>query len=247
MAQIPAGQLQAINLTKSYGDDLPAVDDVSFSVGQGEIYAMLGANGAGKSTTINCFLDLIQPTSGEVRVGGISVQIDPLRAKADLAYVSENVQLYGELSALQNLEFFARLGGSNPTRDEIYAALGQVGLAENFYRQRVKTYSKAMRQKTGLAIAVLRNAPAMLLDEPTSGLDPRAAWELTQLLSDLRDQGKAILMSTHDIFRAKQIADRIGIMNQGRLVLERRREDIEKEDLEALYLRYVASPNREIA
>ncbi len=239
--------LQAHELVKRYEDDAIAVDNVSFSVEKGEIYAMLGGNGAGKSTTINCFLDLIQPTSGEVRVGGASVQADPVAAKSQLAYVSENVQLYGELSAQQNMEFFARLGGLQPSRDEIYACLDRVGLAEEYYRRRVKTFSKGMRQKTGLAIAILRDAPAMLLDEPTSGLDPRAAWELSNLLCDLRDQGKAILMSTHDIFRAKQIADRIGIMNRGSLVLERDRLALESEDLESLYLEFVVSPAKEVA
>jgi ABC-2 type transport system ATP-binding protein len=150
------------------------------------------------------------------------------------------VQLYGELSAIQNLEFFASLAGRRVNREEIRAALRRVGLEDEAHRRRVKTYSKGMRQKAGLASAILRDAPALLLDEPTSGLDPRAAWELTRLLGELRDEGKAILMSTHDIFRAKQIADRIGIMSQGRLLLERSRAELEREDLEALYLAYVA-------
>ena len=180
-------------------------------------------------------------------MAGNSVQEDPIAAKEQLAYVSENVQLYGELSALQNVEFFSRLGGLQADRQAIYDCLGRVGLAEEFYRRRVKTFSKGMRQKTGLAIAILRDAPAMLLDEPTSGLDPRAAWELSKLLCTLRDQGKAILMSTHDIFRAKQIADRIGIMNRGVLVLERDQTSLETEDLESLYLEYVVSPNKDVA
>jgi ABC-2 type transport system ATP-binding protein len=234
--------LEAVDLTKRYEDGLLAVDAVSFAVLPGEIYAMLGGNGAGKSTTIHCFLDLIRPTAGETRIAGVSVQREPLRAKRQVAYVAENVELYGDLTALQNLEFFARLGGLAPSRDELVAALLRVGLQEEAHRRRLKTFSKGMRQKTGLAVAILAGAPALILDEPTSGLDPRAAWELGQLLLALRAEGRAILMSTHDVFRAKQLADRVGIMSRGRLVLERTARELASEDLEALYLRYVAAP-----
>ena len=104
-----------------------------------------------------------------------------------------------------------------------------------------------MRQKTGLAAAVLRGAPALILDEPTSGLDPRAAWELGRLLAELRDEGRAILMSTHDVFRAKQLADRVGIMSRGRLVAEWTRAELAAQDLEELYLRWVEAPESEAA
>ena len=234
--------IEAVRLAKRYEDGLLAVDDVSFAVAPGEIYAMLGGNGAGKSTTIHCFLDLIRPTSGVCRIAGVTVQEEPLRAKARVAYVAENVELYGELTALQNLEFFARLGGLRPTAGELAAALDRVGLEREAHRRRLKTFSKGMRQKTGLAVAVLKGAPALILDEPTSGLDPRAAWELGRLLLALRDEGRAILMSTHDVFRAKQLADRVGIMSRGRLVAEWTREELAAQDLEELYLRWVEAP-----
>jgi ABC-2 type transport system ATP-binding protein len=234
--------LAAVSLSKRYEDGLLAVDEVSFRVMPGEIYAMLGGNGAGKSTTIHCFLDLIRPTSGETWIAGISVQAEPLRAKAAVAYVSENVQLYGELTALQNLDFFARLAGRAATNEELRATLRRVGLEDDAHRKRLKTFSKGMRQKTGLAVAILRESPALILDEPTSGLDPRAAWELAQRLAELRDEGRAILMSTHDVFRAKQLADRVGIMSRGRLVAERTRAELAAEDLERLYLAYVEAP-----
>jgi ABC-2 type transport system ATP-binding protein len=237
-----AATIEAVHLSKRYEDGLLAVDDVSFAVASGEIYAMLGGNGAGKSTTIHCFLDLIRPSSGVCRIAGLTVQEEPLRAKARVAYVAENVELYGELTALQNLEFFARLAGRRPTREELAATLDRVGLEREAHRRRLKTFSKGMRQKTGLAVAVLREAPALILDEPTSGLDPRAAWELGRLLLALRDEGRAILMSTHDVFRAKQLADRVGIMSRGRLVAEWTREELAAQDLEELYLRWVEAP-----
>jgi ABC-2 type transport system ATP-binding protein len=242
-APAAAPLLQAEQLSKRYEDGLLAVDAVSFAVAPGEIYAMLGGNGAGKSTTIHLFLDLIRPTSGTTRIAGVSVQAEPLRAKAQVAYVAENVELYSELTALQNLDFFARLAGRRPSAGELAVTLRRVGLEDEAHRRRLKTFSKGMRQKTGLAVAILRDAPALILDEPTSGLDPRAAWELVRLLMELRDEGRAILMSTHDVFRAKQLADRVGIMSRGRLVAEWTRAELLAQDLEELYLRWVEAPS----
>ncbi len=235
--------LEAANLSKRYEDDVLALDEISFQVAPGEIYAMLGGNGAGKTTTIHLFLNFIEPTAGEARIDGIATHVEPLRAKERVAYVSENVALYPHFTALQNLDFFVRLHGrSDLDRDGYRKALSRVGLQEDAHDKRLKGFSKGMRQKCALAIAILKDAPAILLDEPTSGLDPQAGMEFTKLLGELRDEGKAILMSTHDIFRAKQIADTIGIMRQGRLVMERSQAELAGEDLEALYVGYMAGP-----
>lgn len=233
--------LEAIDLTKRYEDDTLALDKVSFSVQPGTIYAMLGGNGAGKTTTINIFLNFIEPTSGEARVDGIVTHKDPLAAKAKLAYVSENVMLYPNFTAVQNLDFFVKLGGrTDCTREEYERVLTRVGLQSSAFDRRLKGFSKGMRQKCGIAIAILKDAPAILLDEPTSGLDPKAGIEFIRLLESLRDEGKAILMSTHDIFRAKEIADTVGIMNQGRIVVQRTNEELEGVNLEELYVEYMA-------
>ena len=171
---------------------------------------------------------------------GIATHRDPLAAKARLAYVSENVMLYPQFTALQNLEFFARLGGRGDlTRETCRAVLTRVGLQAEAHNRPLRQFSKGMRQKCGIAIAILKDAPAILLDEPTSGLDPKAGMEFIRLLRELRDAGKAVLMSTHDIFRAKQVADVVGIMNGGRLVAEIPAADLGGEDLEALYVRYM--------
>jgi ABC-2 type transport system ATP-binding protein len=232
--------LQAINLTKRYEDGLLALDSLNFHIKPGEVYCLLGANGAGKTTTINLFLNFIDPTSGEALINGIDCARRPLDAKKYVSFVSENVMLYGNFTARQNLDFFARLAGRRDMgREDYYMVMRRVGLPEKAFEQRLKEFSKGMRQKLGIAIALVKNAPAILLDEPTSGLDPKAAAEFTQLLKALKSQGKAVLMSTHDIFRTKEIADRVGILKEGRLVLERTREELMLEDLERLYLDYM--------
>jgi ABC-2 type transport system ATP-binding protein len=232
--------IQAINLTKRYEDGLLALDHVTYDIHPGEVYCLLGANGAGKTTTINLFLDFIPPTEGEARINGINCHQNPLEAKKYVAYVSENVMLYGNFTARQNLDFFAKLGGkAHLAKKDYYQVMADVGLEEKAYEQRVKEFSKGMRQKLGIAIAMVKDAPAILLDEPTSGLDPKAGAEFLELLKRLKQQGKAILMSTHDIFRSKEIADRVGIMKEGKIVMQRTREELGHEDLQKLYLDYM--------
>jgi len=232
--------LQAIDLTKRYEDGLLALDHLSLEVKEGEIFCLLGANGAGKTTTINLFLNFIDPTDGTALINGIDVTKDPLEAKKYVSYVSENVMLYGNFTARQNLDFFAKLGGkTNLTKDDYYMEMRKVGLQEEAFEMKLKNFSKGMRQKLGITIAIIKDASNILLDEPTSGLDPKAAAEFVKILMGLRDQGKAILMCTHDIFRAKTIADRVGIMKEGRLVMLRNRDEFLEEDLEKIYLDYM--------
>ncbi len=233
--------IQTMDLSKRYEDGVLALDKLNIEVRAGEIYAMLGGNGAGKTTTIHLFLNFIEPTSGEARIAGIATHKEPLKAKNKVAFVSENVSLYPSFSAIQNLDYFTRLGGRTDLKRKDYeAVLQRVGLEREAYDKRLRGFSKGMRQKCGLAIAILKDAPAILLDEPTAGLDPKAGLEFIRLLEGLREEGKAILMSTHDLFRAKQVADRLGIMNRGVLMAERRRDELEHEDLEQVYVSYMA-------
>lgn len=232
--------IQAVDLTKRYEDDLLALDHLNLNIPPGQIYALLGANGAGKTTTINLFFNFIEPTSGTAFINSIDCTKNPLDAKKYAAYVSENVMLYGNFTARQNLDFFTKLAGrKNLKKEDYHMVMREVGLPERAFEQRVKTFSKGMRQKLGIAIAILKQAPALLLDEPTSGLDPKAAADFIELLLKLKNEGKAILMSTHDIFRAKEIADRVGIMKEGVLIMEKTKEDLGYEDLEKLYLKYM--------
>ncbi len=232
--------LQAIDLTKRYEDGLLALDALNLEIKPGEIFFLLGANGAGKTTSINLFLNFIEPTSGKAIIDGIDVMDQPLETKKHVAFVPENVMLYGNFTARQNMDFFARLGGkTNLTKKDYYNVMRQVGLQEEAFERKLKTFSKGMRQKVGLAIAIIKDANNIVMDEPTSGLDPKSAAELMQLLINLRDQGKSILMCTHDLFRAKTIADRVGIMKEGRLVMLRTREEFMQDDLERIYLDYM--------
>jgi len=235
--------LETVNLTKRFEDGLLAVDHLNFKVGPGEIFCLFGANGAGKTTTINLLLSFLPPTEGTALIEGIDVTREPLRSKDFISFVSENVMLYGNFTAFQNLDYFSKLAGKRTLTKADYAkALTSVGLQKEAFGMRTKNYSKGMRQKLGLAIAVLKDAPNIILDEPTSGLDPKSGREFLTLLLRMRDQGNSIFMSTHDIFRAKLIADRIGFMRKGRLVVMKTRKELEGEDLTELYIQYMEEP-----
>ncbi len=231
--------LEAIDLTKSYGD-YQALRGLNLRVNGGDIYCLLGANGAGKTTTINLFLNFVEPTSGTARVNGVDVTRNPLETKRYLAYIPEQVMLYGNLSGVENLEYFARLGGHDEYTAEDYRGfLDRVGLQREAAERRVRTYSKGMRQKVGVAIALAKQAKALLLDEPTSGLDPKASNEFSELLAQLKAGGAAILMATHDLFRAKETGTRIGIMKSGRLVQELSTDEVSHADVERIYLEHM--------
>lgn len=241
------------NLHKSFGDTR-ALTGLDLRVEPGQIYCLLGPNGAGKSTTINSVLGFIRPDSGAIEVAGVNVGSDPERARRSLAYIPEQVQLYPKLSGLENLRYFYQLSAHSGGQDEekllgdseLMQCLLEAGLQEQAVTQYISGYSKGMRQKVGIAIALARRAPVMLLDEPTSGLDPEAAWQFGVGLRALADRGVAVLMATHDLFRAQDVADRIGILMQGRLVEDMSAESLSAQNLEALYLRTVR-PDREVA
>ncbi len=228
--------LEARSLVKRYGD-LEAVAGLDLSIQPGEVYCLLGPNGAGKTTTIHLFLGFIEPDSGRVRVSGFDVARNALDARRRLAYVPEQVMLYRNLSGLENLQYFAALGGRETLSSErLTDILVDVGLPLPAVGRRVAEYSKGMRQKVGIAIAVAKDAEALLLDEPTSGLDPKASREFSELIETLRGRGVAVLMATHDLFRAKESGTRIGIMRHGRLVTELSTDEIGHADLERIYL-----------
>ncbi len=224
-------------LRKVYEDGTVGVDDLDLAVQPGEIFVLLGANGAGKTSTIMLILGFTEPTSGTITVDEVDVQKRPLDAKRLVAYVSENVTLYGNFTARQNLEFFTRLSGrTDISEDEYRSVFLRAGLAEKAYHRRVAGFSKGMRQRLGIAIAILKNAKYIILDEPTSGLDPKGGHEFLELVRGLRAEGKGILMSSHDIFRARAIADRVGIMRSGRLVEVIDQDRLARADLEEIYL-----------
>ena len=230
--------LEARSLYKSYGDE-PALVDLDLRVEAGEIYCLLGPNGAGKTTTINLFLGFISPTSGQALVSGLDVVEHDLETKAHLAYIPEQVMLYRNLTGLENLEYFAALAGKRPGPNRLREVLVEAGLQREAVDRRVGAYSKGMRQKVGIAIAMAKEAKALLLDEPTSGLDPKASNEFSALLERLREGGVAVLMATHDLFRAKETGTRVGIMRQGRLAAEMNTADVGHAELEGVYLQHM--------
>ncbi len=230
--------LQAKNLSKTYGEQT-ALYSLNLTINEGEIFALLGQNGAGKTTTINCFLGFIEPSSGTASINGISVADNALETKKYLAYIPETVMLYPYLTGIENLEFFSSLAGFSYGKEELSSFLNKAGLQNTAQTQRLEGYSKGMRQKVGIAIAMAKKAKALLLDEPTSGLDPKASNEFSEILRELAKNGTAVLMATHDIFRAKEVAHRIGIMKEGNLVSVINAKDISANELEELYLQTV--------
>ena len=228
--------LEATDLTKEF-DGVRAVDQLDLSIGPGEVYGLLGPNGAGKTTTINLFLGFLRPTKGTVRICGLDVQQAPLETKRQLAFIPEQVALYRNLSGLENLTYLTALAGRRDYDDaELRHFLEEAGLQQDAHGRRVGTYSKGMRQKVGIALALAKKARVLLLDEPTSGLDPTASFEFSELLRQLSQSGVAVLMATHDLFRAKDVATRVGLMQDGRLALELAGEELANADLEAIYL-----------
>jgi ABC-2 type transport system ATP-binding protein len=231
--------LQAIRLTKRFGG-VTALDALDLTIGPGEIFCLLGANGAGKTTTIHLFLAFLEPTEGKALVKGLDVAQAPLETKRHLAYIPEQVMLYQNLTGLENLEYFSALAGHDRySRADLLRLLGAAGLMEEAADRRVATYSKGMRQKVGIAVALAKKAEALLLDEPTSGLDPKASNEFSELLKKLSGRGVAVLMATHDLFRAKETASRVGIMKAGKLVRTLTTQEIGHADLERIYLEHM--------
>ncbi len=227
--------LQATNLTKKYGEHT-ALNALNLTINQGEIFCLLGQNGAGKTTTINLFLGFTKPTSGTASINGIEVMPNDTATKKHIAYIPEVVMLYGNLMGLENLDFFSRLAGFKYSDDLLSGFLSSAGLQKEAHSKRVSTYSKGMRQKVGIAIALAKNADAILMDEPTSGLDPKATAEFMQICKELAAHGKTIFMATHDIFNAVNVGTRIGIMKEGRLVHTVNSAKITATELQNLYL-----------
>ena len=230
--------LIAENLSKTYGD-YKALNNLNLKLNKGEIFALLGQNGAGKSTTINIFLGFVKPTEGVAKINGISVVDHSEETKKYIAYIPETVLLYPNLTGVENLKFFSSLAGFDYDNEALTNFLSKAGLQSDAHHNRLGGYSKGMRQKVGIAIAIAKKAKVLLLDEPTSGLDPKASNEFSEILKELASEGTTIFMATHDIFRAKEVADRIGIMKRGNLISEINADEISANELEKLYLQTV--------
>ena len=227
-------------MNKSYGSHR-ALSDLTLEVPEGVTYGLLGPNGAGKTTAIYLAASLLKLDSGSISVGGVDVATDPSQSRKMLAYVPERVTLYPYLSGLENLDHFSRLAGIKLDRGQLLDLLGRSGLDDSASLRRLKGYSKGMRQKVGIAIALAKGAKCLLLDEPSSGLDPAASQELSRLIRSLAETGVATLMATHDLFRAKETCDRIGLLVAGELKQEWNAAEISASDLQASYIDIVGT------
>ncbi|MEM0940216.1 MAG: ABC transporter ATP-binding protein [Bacteroidota bacterium] len=229
--------LEAIDLSKTYGNH-QALKGLNLTVAAGEVYCLLGQNGAGKTTAINLFLGLIKPSGGKALIGGKDVKLD-FDTNQMIAYIPEVVQLYGNMNGIENLNFFSRLSGHAHSKTVLIELLKKAGLKEVDHTKKLESYSKGMRQKVGIAIALSKNAKIIFMDEPTSGLDPKATYEFTSICKELVGEGKSIFMATHDIFNAVNVGTRIGIMNEGKLVHTTDTNNINADELQQLYLKTI--------
>jgi ABC-2 type transport system ATP-binding protein len=213
-------------LTKRYGR-VVAVEDLNLEVEEGEVFGLLGPNGSGKTTTILMLLGLTEPTSGEARVLGLDPMREPLKVKAKVGYLPDQVGFYGELTAWENLRYTTRLLGlpEAEAKARIEEVLRRMGLWEVRDR-RVSAFSRGMRQRLGLAEVLLKRPQVAILDEPTLGLDPEAAREFLDLIKGLKAEGITILLSSHLLHQVQEICDRVGLFHKGRLALLGRVEEL---------------------
>ncbi|PQA94027.1 ABC transporter ATP-binding protein [Chryseobacterium shigense] len=227
--------LQAIELSKQY-NHVTALSGLNISVQKGEIFCLLGQNGAGKTTTINLFLGFLKATSGQALINGVPVEVNGETTRNFIAYIPEVVQLYPNLTGIENLDFFSQMAGFRYSKEELGTFLENTSLQQDAHHKKLSAYSKGMRQKVAIAIAVAKNADLILMDEPTSGLDPKATAEFTRICKELAAKGKTIMMATHDIFNAVNVGTRIGIMKEGSLVHTLDARSVTADELQTIYL-----------
>ncbi|MDQ3236599.1 MAG: ABC transporter ATP-binding protein [Actinomycetota bacterium] len=209
--------VEAAGLTKRYGSRITAVDDLDLNVRRGEVYGLLGPNGAGKTTTLRMLLGLIRPTSGTARVLGEKPGTPS--ALARVGALVESPAFYPYLSGRDNLEGMARLSGVHASKGRVEEALEQVGLTSRA-GDRFKKYSTGMKQRLGVAAALVKDPELLILDEPTNGLDPKGIAEMRDLIRSLGRGERTVLLSSHMMGEVERICDRVGVIRSGRLVAE---------------------------
>ena len=243
-----ANIIEASGLTKVYGR-YTAVDDLSFQVEDGEIFGFLGPNGAGKTTTLLMLLGLTQPSAGTVTVCGLNPKRKSKEIKGLVGYLPENVGFYGDMDAVQSLQYIADLNGidNGKSADKIQETLKLVGLSDD-QTKKVETYSRGMRQRLGIAEVLLKDPKLMFFDEPTLGLDPDGALRLIELIQSLnRDKKITVLLSSHNLYQVQKVSHRVGIMIKGKMVVQGSIKELAREKfgvgeeeytLEEIYMKY---------
>ena len=211
--------VRVTDLTKQF-KNLKAVDHLSYTVNEGDVYGFLGQNGAGKSTSIRMMLTLIKPTAGHIEIFGMDLAKNRREILRNIGAVIEKPDVYKYLSAYDNLQLFARLSGIKPTRKQMMDQLEMVGLAQRA-EDKVKTFSQGMKQRLGIGIALVHNPQLIILDEPTNGLDPQGIADIRNLILHLsRESNKTIIVSSHLLSEIEQIATRVLIIDKGKKLVE---------------------------
>ena len=241
--------IETFGLTKHYHQQT-VVDHLNFSVIEGEIFGFLGPNGAGKTTTLLMLLGLSEPSEGSVSIYGLDPLRSPREVKQIVGYLSENVGFYGDMDALESLEYVGDLNGMEreEARDKSLEALRVVGLSKDVSRQKVGTFSRGMKQRLGIAEVLVKDPKVLFLDEPTLGLDPDGALRLIELIEGLnRERNMTVLLSSHDLYQVQKISNRVGIMIGGRMVAQDSIEALARDKfgvgdetytLEQIYMKY---------
>lgn len=218
--------IRVTNLTKEYKEQIKAVDGLSFSVAAGQVYGFLGQNGAGKSTTIRMLLTLIKPDAGNIEIFGLNLASHRNEILKKTGAIIEKPDMYKYLTAMENLGIFATMSGINLSKKNLLEQLAMVGLAERA-NSKVKTYSQGMKQRLGIAIALVHDPELIILDEPTNGLDPQGIADVRNLILHLsRERKKTLLVSSHLLNEMEMIADSMLIIDKGKKVVEGRTAEL---------------------
>lgn len=213
--------IKVSNLSKDFGE-VKAVNDLSFTVHAGQVYGFLGQNGAGKSTTIRMLLTLIEPSAGQIEIFGLNLKKHRREILRRTGAMIERPDLYKYLSALENVRIFSKLSGAKISEKKITEQLAMVGLAERM-QSKVKTYSQGMKQRLGLACALVHDPELLILDEPTNGLDPQGIADMRNMIIHLsKELGKTLLVSSHLLSEMEVVADNMLIIHKGRKIVEGR-------------------------
>ncbi|MCS6937135.1 MAG: ATP-binding cassette domain-containing protein [Candidatus Bipolaricaulota bacterium] len=240
--------IEVKDLRKSFGKFV-AVDGLSFSVKPGEIFGLLGPNGAGKTTTLRMISTVLKPDAGLITVNGYDARREPERVRAQLGVVAESNGLYDRLTALENMRYFARLYGLSEEKitERVRELAPRLGLDE-FMHKRAGQFSRGMKQKVSIAIALLHDPPVLIFDEPTVGLDVMTARQVRQFIKECRRPDKCVIFSTHIMSEVERLCDRIGIIHKGRLValgtLSELRQRSGQHDLEEIFVELVEGEDR---
>src|SRR5262245_33961461 len=221
--------LEVQNLIKQYGD-FTAVKGISFDIEEGEIFSLLGPNGAGKTTTISMLSTLYTPTSGDAVIGGHSITKDPMAVKEVIGVVPQEIALYEDLTARENLIFWGQMYGlsGNALNSRVDEVLDQIGLTDKA-RNRVKTYSGGMKRRVNIGVGLLHKPRLLFMDEPTVGIDPQSRRAILDTVKDLNRQGMTVLYTTHYMEEAQELSDRVGIIDHGQLIALGTQDELTKQ------------------